>query len=92
MSNIVVIIDPAEEAALRGGGVLPQGLFRSFDEIRPDGTSPDDHSVYIWPYPVDYSKGSDTDEPVSLPAILGLPEAGDEELVSESYIARLFGC
>ena len=91
MSNIVVIIDPGKEAELRSGGVLPPGMFRSFDEIRPDGTPPDDHSVYIWPYPVDYSKGSDSDEPVSLPAMMGLPETGDEELASESYIARLFG-
>ncbi len=91
MANIVIMINHLEEEALRHSGVLPPGMFRSFDEIGPDGLPPDDHSLYIWPYAIDYSLGADSDIPPSLPAMMGLPEAGDEELVSESYIARLFG-
>lgn len=88
--DVVIMMDPAEQEALRSGGVLPVGMFRSFDDLANGNVEDGKRFVFLWPHLPDYGL-PEPGRTLSLPELMGLPNAGEEELVSEAYIARLFG-
>ena len=88
-SNLVVLIHPSRQEALRNCGVLPAGLFKDFDDLVQDhGSRGVNDAVYLWPAEIDYRKGEESG--TSFPALFGLPDKGDEGQWAEFKLSHLF--
>ena len=103
MEKPFVIITPeSNREALRRCGVLPEGLFRTFDVksngLRADAGGDGLPSVYLWPYELKYDCGSDENQvelyKPDVPGLFGLkPPANDtEKQHNERLITSLLGC
>lgn len=103
MEKPFVIITPeSDREALRNCGVLPEGLFRTFDvksnglrgDAGDDGLPP----VYLWPYELKYDCGSDENQgelyKPDVPGLFGLkpPANAAEKQHNERLITSLLGC
>ena len=84
--KIVIMMDPEKQGALRDGGVLPGGMFHSFDALDDESTG----GLCFWPYKLNYEPPKDS-LPLSLPAVMGLPdEKAEDSMASEILIGRIF--
>ena len=98
----VIIMPESDREALRNCGVLPEGLFRTFDvksnglrcEAGGDGLPP----VYLWPYELKYDCGTDENQEElykpDVPGLFGLkpPANAAEKQHNERLITSLLGC